>query len=314
MSWIIVALSGYALMAVASVFDKFLLSERRLASPARYAFLVSLMNLPFLVLIPFGIVLFLPSAAAVGIVSGAAFLFSLLTLYRAVKQSEVSRSVPIAGAVSVGFMFALSIAVGTSIGRGITFVEVVAIGLLVGGAALLSSGGIGVRGPGFVRYVVLSGALNALSFILLRESYLLSNFVTGFVWSKVGMLLAGLSILLVPSWRKELSSVPKRSSKARPRRSPGTMAAFVATQVFGGSGTILVSYAVSLGSATLVQGMAGAQYGLVFLIASVLSVRFPAVFREHIGHAETVRKLSAIGLIALGIWLSALSGSGTNLL
>ena len=55
--------------------------------------------------------------------------------------------------------------------------------------------------------------------------------------------------------------------------------------------------------------MNGVQYGLVFLFATVLSLRYPHVFREHISHAGIIRKCFALILLALGIWIAAVSGS-----
>lgn len=309
MNWISVALAGYGLNAVASVFDKFLLSEKRIGAPALYAFFMSLMNLPFIALIPFGFVLFAPVAVAIGIASGFVFLYGLLTSYMAIKRSEVSRAVPLIGVTAVGFLFVVSLASLFLSGGSISFSSLLALGLLVGGAVILATGGKGVGGPGFVRSILLSGALTALSLVLLKAAYLSSNFVTGFVWSKVGIFLAGISLFAVPSFREAILSSHDRFATPKKKRNLMTVGYFLLTQVFGGIGTILVSYAFSLGSATFVQGMNGIQYGLVFVFATILSARYPHVFREHISHRETVRKVIAIVLLALGIWLASV-GTG----
>ncbi len=309
MSWITVALAGYGLNAVASVFDKFLLSEKRIGAPALYGFFLSLMSLPFMALIPFGFVLFVPAAVTLGIASGFVFLYGLLASYMAIKRSEVSRAVPLIGVASVGFLFVVSLGALFLFGGSVSLSSLLALGLLVGGAILLSTGGKGVRGPGFVRFILLSGALTALALVLLKAAYLSSNFVTGFVWSKVGIFLAGISLFAVPSSREAILSSHDRFAAPKKKRNLMTAGYFLLTQLFGGIGTFLVSYAVSLGSATFVQGMNGIQYGLVFVFATVLSVRYPHVFREHIGHRETVRKVVAIILLAFGIWLASV-GTG----
>jgi hypothetical protein len=311
MNWITVALAGYGLNAVASVFDKFLLSEKRIGAPALYAFFLSLMNLPFMALIPFGFVLFIPWAIALGVVSGVVFLYGLLTSYMAIKRSEVSRAVPLIGVVAVGFLFILSIGAVLVSGGSISLSNVLALGLLIGGAFILATGGNGVSGPGFVRFVFLSGALAAFSMILLKLSYLSSNFATGFIWSKAGMFIGGLSLFTVPSFREAILSGHGRFATPKKKRNLMTVGYFFLTQLFGGVGTILVSYAVALGSATFVQGMNGVQYGLVFIFATILSMRFPHVFREHISHQEMARKIFAIVLLALGIWLASV-GTGLD--
>ncbi|MEI7750385.1 MAG: hypothetical protein WCJ25_05315 [Candidatus Moraniibacteriota bacterium] len=307
MTWMFATLGGYALNAVASVFDKFLLSEKRIGAPALYAFFLSLTNLPFFALIPFGFVYFFPAAIAFGIGSGFVFLYGLLVSYQAIKRSEVSRAVPLVGVASVGFLFLLSLGMVFFSGKGISMTDILALGLLVGGAILLATGGQGVNGPGFVRSVLLSGALLAVAMVLLKESYLFSNFPTGFVWSKVGVFAGGMSLFFVPSFREAILSSHDRFSSPGKRKAI-TGLYFLLTQVFGGIGTILVSYAVWLGSATFVQGMSGVQYGLVFVFATILSARYPHVFREHISSRQMARKMFAIVMLALGIWLVSNAG------
>ncbi|NTW13517.1 MAG: hypothetical protein HGA31_00610 [Candidatus Moranbacteria bacterium] len=308
MSWLLVAFTGYALLAVASISDKFLLSERRIGAPALYAFFTALTSLPFLALVPFGFVFFIPTAIAFGTFSGFLFLFGLLSSYRAIKRSEVSRVAPLVGVATTGFLFALSAFSSFSSGGSVAPVDVLSLALLVSGGVLLATGGKGIRGPGFTRDVLVSGALFAASYIMLKESYLLSDFATGFVWSKLGMFLGGIALLLLPSSRRSILSGQERFSGSA-KRTVGTAAFFLLNQGFGGAGTILVSYAVSLGPATFIQGMNGAQYGLVFLLAMTLSIRFPSIFREHISRSGMLRKCFAIILLSLGIWLIAYGGS-----
>lgn len=308
MSWMIAALSGYSLQAVSSVLDKFLLSERRIGAPPLYAFFTALTSLPFLALLPFGIVLFLPRAMAFGAFSGFLFLFGMLAMYRAIKRSEVSRAAPLVGVATVAFLFLLSLLFSVASGRVVNPVDVFALALLAGGGVLLSTGGVGIRGPGFTRCVFVSGALYAASLVMLREAYAESNFITGLVWSKLGMFLAGLTLLSVDSSRRVIASGGRRLSGAG-KRTAGTTAFFFLNQAFGGAGTFLVAYAVSLGPATFVQGVGGVQYALVFVLATLLSIRFPDIFREHISAWGMFRKLTAIVLLSLGVWLAASSAA-----
>lgn len=302
------ALSGYSLQAVSNVFDKFLLSERRIGAPPLYAFFTALTSLPFLALLPFGVVLFSPRAMAFGVFSGFLFLFGLLAMYRAIKRSEVSRAAPLIGVATVVFLFLLSILFSIASGRTPDPIDVFALGLLAGGGILLSTGGIGIRGPGFTRCVFVSGALYAASLVMLREAYAESNFITGLVWSKAGMFLAGLALLSVGSSRRAIAAGGRRLSGSG-KRTAGTTVFFFLNQAFGGAGTFLVAYAVSLGPATFVQGVGGVQYALVFVLATLLSIRFPDIFREHISAWGMFRKIAAIALLSLGVWLVASSGA-----
>ncbi len=308
MSWIFAALLGYSLQGVSSVVDKFLLGKGRIGSPALYAFGNALASLPFLALVPFGFVLFVPEGIVLGALSGFLFLFGLLAMYRAVKRSEVSRAAPLVGAASLGFLFLLSLLFSVSSGGGIVSADILALALLAGGGMLLSTGGRGIRGPGFIRCVLVSGALFAASLIVLKEAYLFSNFISGFVWSKLGMFLGGMFLFSVPSFRHEIGSGCFRLSGPK-QRNFGTGGFFLLNQVFGGLGSFLVSFAVSLGPATLVQGVNGVQYGVVFVLATILSLRFPGIYREHLSFHGLFRKAMALVLLSLGIFIAS-TGSG----
>jgi uncharacterized membrane protein len=308
MSWIFAALLGYSLQGVSSVVDKFLLGKGRIGSPALYAFGNALTSLPFLALLPFEFVLFAPEGILLGVLSGFLFLFALLAMYRAVKRSEVSRAAPLVGAATLGFLFLLSLLFSASSGAGVSAYDALALGLLAAGGILLSTGGRGIRGPGFTRCVFVSGALFAASLIILKESYIASNFISGFVWSKFGMFLGGLMLFTVPSFRSDIASGSRRLTQPE-RKSFGTGGFFLLNQVFGGLGSFLISFAVSLGPATLVQGMNGVQYGVVFVLATLFSLRAPGIYREHISAPGLLRKIAALVLLSLGIYLAA-TGSG----
>ncbi len=308
MPFVFVALAGYFLNAVASTVDKFLLSEGRIGSPALYAFGNGLTSVPFLALFPFGFVLLVPSAVGSGIASGMFLFFAIFTMYLAVKRSEVSRAAPLVGVSGLGFLFLLSLFFSVSAGRPVSPVDMLAIAMLAGGGFLLTGGGQAVRGKGFVPIVLASGALFGLSLLLFRNSSLSANFVTALVWSKVGMVLGSLALLAVPASRKGILSGHERFSGPA-KRSVGTGGVFLLNQGIGGLGTILVSYAVSLGSATFVQGLSGVQYGFVFIFATALSIRFPDAFRERYGRRDIAMKVVALALLALGIRLAVTGGT-----
>jgi uncharacterized membrane protein len=216
MSWILVALSGYFFNALAALFDKFLLSDGRIGSPVLYAFYTSLISIFAIVLIPFGFVFFLPKAVYLGFFSGFLFLVGLVAFYEAVKRSEVSRAAPLVGVSVVGFLFLVSLLFTVFSGGAFHLSDLLALGLLVAGSFALAKHTGSKRDPLFVRFVLVSGALMAASLIVLKETYVISNFPTGFVWSRLGMFLTGMSFLLFPLFPR--ADILEERSATRSRR------------------------------------------------------------------------------------------------
>jgi hypothetical protein len=192
-------------------------------------------------------------------------------------------------------------------GNVVSLVDILALSSLAGGGFLLSRGRA-LLGRFTVPVILVSGALFGAALLLFRTASLSSNFVSALVWSKVGMLFGGMVLLAVPVSRKGILSGHDRFSGSG-KRAAGTGGFFLLNQAFGGLGTILVSYAASLGSATFVQGLSGVQYGFVFAFATILSARFPETFRERNGLSDITTKSAAIFLLALGVLLSTMSGT-----
>lgn len=307
MTWILIALGGYFFNALAALFDKLLLSDNRIGSPALYAFFTSLVSLFALVLLPFGFVFIIPKAVFLGFFSGFLFLVGLIAFYEAVKRSEISRVAPLVGVSTIGLLFFATMVRSMVSGCGCDATSFIALFLLLGGSFLLAKQHKGRRDPNFIRFVFLSGALMAASLIVLKESYLLSNFASGFFWSRMGMFLTGMGLLAFPVLRDQIFSGSDRQSKPT-KRNAWTAALFFMNKAFGGLGAFLIAYAVSLGPVTFVQGLNGVQFGLVFLFAIPLSMRYPGIFQEETDRNTIIQKTSAIVLIALGVALAATSG------
>src|SRR3990167_6709762 len=102
MSWILIALISYFLLAIVTVFDKFILSKK-LPHPAAYAFYLSVVNIFVLALIPFGFERPSFSVAAIALFSGALFFVGLIFLFRGITAFEASRVTPVAGAMILVF-------------------------------------------------------------------------------------------------------------------------------------------------------------------------------------------------------------------
>lgn len=326
MLWLFAAIGGYSATALASVADKFLVSDR-IEKPAAYIFFLTIFSLVSFVLAPFGLS-FLPlGVLVIFFLSGIFFSWSLLFLYRAFQIGEVSKILPLAG------IFAALVSIIPSIVRSTLFGDIPTMGLfafslLLGGAALLSVSG--PEGKTYSRknvgYSLLSGMFLALFYFLLKLGEGTgANFISGLVWSRFGVFLGGLSFLIVPSYRSDIVVfafeviVPAIRNSWRTiffpwRRNAGklpTWTIFITGKTLGGIGALLIIFATyqEEASVAIVQALVGVQFAAVFLVALFLSKKFPFVFEERISSFGWALKVVAFSLISIGAWLAARSGS-----
>lgn len=306
MSWILVALLGYFFMAVAAIFDKYLLAGR-IKSPAVYAFFVSLFSLFVLPAAFFGLRFAGWYITGILFLSGMIFLYGLVALYTAVKGNEISRISPLAGtvvslvAISAGFF------PGTFSDTAFSMVHLLALGLLIGGGLLVSFD-LPLRKRDHLSFsVIIAGVAMGVSLLLLKYGYTQANFVSGLIWSRLGMFFGGVSLLLIPIYREQiLGEIHHFSTPSRTAMHTGSV--FVLNKVCAGTGTFLIIYATYLGPISFVQALSGMQYAFLFLLALPLSFHYPKIFGEKLYFWDWFQKVVAIIIIGIGLWIFAMSG------
>lgn len=306
MLWMTVALAGYFLNATVALLDKYILAGP-IKAPAVYAFFVSIFSLFALFFIPFGFRFFGWQSAGIFLLSGILFLYGLFIFYFAVKQWEISRAAPLTGtAISLTAMAAVFLPSVFAEGS-LTAVHIFALILLIGGGLLVSFDLPLKRGERISGAVIAAGITIGVSLLLLKYGYARANFISGFVWSRIGMFAAGISLFAVPSFREQiLASFSQFSISSKTFHHAGSV--FLVNKICGGIAGLLITYATFLGPISFVQAISGMQY--VFLLALVfpLSLRYPQVFGERLFFWDWFQKVCAILLIALGLWLFATSG------
>jgi len=204
MSYITIAIAAYFIISLSQILDKFLLSDR-IPRPSVYVFYVALFSFASMILAPFGFdwkdySLLLPS-----LISGAIFIYGILFFYEAVRHNEISRVSPLVGSVVVLASLAISTLV---IGDKFTVGDLTGIlFLLVGGFLISFDLPIKSRKifAGFYNSLV-SGVFFAVAYFMFKEIYDGSDngFINGFIWTRLGLFLGGLSLFLFPKFRKEI--------------------------------------------------------------------------------------------------------------
>lgn len=306
MTWALVALLGYFFSAVAAVFDKYLLSDR-ISTPAVYAFFVSLFSLFALGFIPFGFERSDPQTTVILLLSGMLFVYGLVAFYAAVKQHEVSRVAPLVGTVISLVAFLAVFVPGMSGESHVGTQAILALVLLIAGGLLISFDLPLRRGEHISRYIFVAGILMGGSLLLLKEGYTGTNFQTGLVWSRLGMTLAGLTLLLVPRFREQIVA-QFRGFSHRSSRATSTGALFLLNKVTAGVASFLIAYAVSFGAVSFVQALSGMQYVFILALMLPLSLRYPGIFGERLFFWDWFQKAVAVVIIGAGLWLATMSG------
>lgn len=298
MTWFLAAISGYFLLALSGTIDKILLRQRATTRPLVYTFYISLLSVFTFVLAPFG--LRWPGLAqfCLAIFIGVIFFLGLLCFYRALDNNDASQAMPIIGGLVPVFVLTLSY---LFLGEHLGLKQLAAFCLLVLGGFLISfkktrGGGLALKD---VWSIILAILLSAFYLVSAKYIFDQQGFITGFIWTRLGMVLAALAVLVYPAWRRAIFSGGHQATK-------GLSSVLVFNKVAAGIGSTLINWAVSLGSVSLVNALQGTEYAFLLVIVIIFSKKFPQLLEEKITRPILLQKLSAIILIGAGLAIIAL--------
>jgi len=297
------ALSSYFLGALVVILDKFLLGSKRISSAPVYSFYIGISGLFVLFFIPFGF--YIPSFFQIflSLISGGFFSVGILFLYFAIQKGEASRVLPIVGAIIPIVTYFLSFMTSNET---FIFIQIIGIILLIFGGLLISFDlplKINKRKFALGFWDCLwAGIFLALSYFLFKFVYNEQTFVNGFIWTRIGCFFAIISYLLVPKWRKDILNSFKGFKKPK-KEGYQTGALFVSNKILGGVSSILLNFAISLGSVTVVNSLVSSQYVFILILAFFAHKKYPFVFEEKLYFWDWTQKIGAIVLIGVGIFM-----------
>ncbi|HBO17184.1 MAG: EamA-like protein transporter family protein [Candidatus Moranbacteria bacterium GW2011_GWE2_35_2-] len=299
MNWIFFSVAAYFLLAVSFVIDKVLLKQR-IPHPAVYAFYVALLSLLALLLAPWGMHWLGGGLLAISFLGGIFFVYALLFFYQAVKENEISRVAPLIGSITpvatllVGLLFDQRFSTFTFTG----------IGLLVAGGFFISFD-LPIRSlkifRGFLSSIT-SGIFFALAYLAFEYVYRIEGFLNGFIWTRLGLFVGALSLLFVPVFRKNIINSFKGAKKKK-RKNISTVFVFVLNKIFGGGSSVLINFAISISSASVVNALGSVQFVFVLGLAALASLKYSHIFEEKLYFWDWAQKIAAIGIIAIGMFL-----------
>ncbi|MCD6471286.1 EamA family transporter [bacterium] len=295
MNWFIITIIAYLLNAIVFIIDKHLITAK-IKNATVYAFYVGFLGIFSLLLIPFGGLVF-PSffQLLISLLAGAIFILALIVFYNCLKREEASRVVPIVGGFVPIFTALLSF----------LFLHerwetkfLLAIILLILGGILIS-----LRKPRIYRrtfkkfcHYLLAAFSFAVFYVLTKFVYLHQPFISGFIWERIGGFLTVLIFLFFPRIRNTIFTISKSIKK-------NTSFLFLSNQVLSALNFILINFAISLASVTIVNALQGIQFIFVLIIAVLIGKKHPEIVFEEVGSKIFIQKIIAILMISFGVAL-----------
>lgn len=309
MNWLVIAIFAYLILALVNLADKFLL-DKIVPSAKTYTFLVSVLGLIVLIVAPWALNWPGWSWFLIDILVGALFPLALLLLYRALKLGDTSKIIPLVGGAIPIFTISLSI---LFLGDSFSFKQWIAISLLLVGTVLMALMPAGhslwsqmmlwfgltkQRNREAIITAIAAGLIFALFFVGTKYTYQTQEFLSAFIWVRIGTFLAGLSLLLFSESRREIFKGIKKL-----KNSKGLL--LFANQAIAAIGFLLQNYAIFLGSVALVNALQGVQYAFLLVLGALISVFYPNLLKENISAKVIIQKFIAVIFISIGLYFLA---------
>lgn len=291
--YLALAIAAQFLYAVSVLIDRHIvLKATHIGRPIVYTFYVSLLSGFVVVFIPF---VSIPSvhALVLSLVNAAAFVAAIFCLYSALIHGRASDVAPVVGAVSA---ITTLIFAGLWIDDDITAAFVLPVLLLAGGTALISHFHFSRNALSFT---LLAGFFFGIVAFTFKLVFFEVPFIDGFFWTRAANVVLALGLLIVPPWRAAVMHGGRHASSR-------SKVLVIGNKVIGGIASILTAFAISLGSVTIVNALAGLQFVFLFLFALFFAKRMPVRegSRTH-GHGGTP-SATGVALIVLGLALLSL--------
>jgi len=308
MTWLVVAIIAYIVMAIVNVADKFIL-EHVVSGPRTYTFLVGASGAAVIVLAPW--FLHWPGLALVlfDILVGSFFSAGIFFLYSALKGRDASQIFTLVGGTVPIFTIILSIFFFQEIFSANQWLAIV---YLILGTMIISA--ISTRHSIWyevkqflhiqfdkkwhsILFALFSSLFFALFWFGSKVAYNGQDFLSAFIWIRLGSFFAVLCLLLSRHNRQEIARDLKKSKGKKQNKY-----IFFGTQAGGAIGSILQNYAVALGSVALVTSLQGLQYGLILAITYFITTFYPKIIKEKKSSKILAYKIIAVLLIAQGLF------------
>lgn len=295
MTWITLAVAAQFLSALSILVDRHIVVRaQHIGKPIVYAFYVSLLSGLVVIAAPFFEIAW-PSwrVLTLSLANAATFVAAIFYLYSGLRVARASDIAPVVGAVSALTTFA---AAALWISGDVSGPFVVPLGLLIVGTAIISHFHFTRRA---LAYALVSGLMFGASVFLAKLVYLETDFADGFFWTRAMNVMIALALLLVPAFRIAIFRGGKQSSH-------GARLLVIGNKVLAGSASVLTALAISLGSVSIVNSLAGFQFVFLFIFSILFGRRMP-IFDDDSAHGHGGWRTGiGVSLIVFGLALLSL--------
>jgi transporter family protein len=298
MDWIYFVLLSALGYTAADLFDKYLVDKKVkrpviLAMLARFASVVPLIVLAFIVGFTLPAVQFLPLIA----ISAAFLSAGLLIYYISIQSGEISRVLPLYQFIPVFILFLSFLFIGEVLG----FFDYVGFAIIVLGGLIISAKSMSklLKVERVFWLVVASSLFYALSYVILK--FVLSNaeYFSVFIlfWSFQVVFMASLLL--------------SKGIRSHARMSLGKLDRQAKIFIFIDAVISIVAcmwnyIAISLGPVTLVEASGNVILIFIFIAALMLTKFRPSVLKEEFDAKSAIQKIAGTVLIIAGVLMSQL--------
>lgn len=292
-----ISILAFILNGIAVTVDKFLL-VKVIPDPLFYIFYFSLVSFLAVFAIPFT---HIPSLEVFILASISTILWTIAAyfMFKALKIGLIERVIPVIGSLNPFILFLIGLISGSLLINQAWAIIVLILGLIF----LTLTDWQGKLNKNEIVFEVLSAALFAFSYLILKQAYLKADFITVLVWGRFILIPVTLVFLLIPTFKAKV--LPNRTQGMSIIKRGGLLFSF--GQVCAGASQLLIFFAISLGSPVLVNSLQGTQYVFLFALSLILAKKYPQIFGEIYTSFKLITKILGIILIGFGLYLLASS-------
>lgn len=304
MSWLTLTILAQFLNSIVALFDKYLVTSKRVTTPLLYVFYTGVLAVMALLIYVPSLFIHnsaLPKFSSVAMLDFSGFillslavltqLIALWALFSALRKNDATDVVPVIGCLAAVFALIISF----------VFFGVVLPAHFTLGFALLVLGTLFISHLRFSIKVFSLTALSGLGFalhgILLKQAFIKTQFDTGFFWFTVLMTVYASLLLILPSIRKTFKSQKKE------KHIKVTGMLLITNKIIAGVAGILLIKAIEIGEVSLIQALGGLQFLFLFVLALILGPYTSIDFGENYKRKDVYQKLIAVSIIFIGFVL-----------
>ena len=312
--WLFITILANFFNGAVYLADKYFLSKK-VQSAISYTFYVCIWSIGNCVLFIFHRHIPALPWLLLDLAAGFMFMAALYFWYKALRQGETTRVVPIAGAFIPIFTLLLNYIIGR---HGLTNRELGALIILIVGSALLSiqpkenqwlAWWIKIKRflqPNQVVYrsqrrlifnSLLASFIFASYYVFIKFLYDSQGFANSFIWIRLGSFVGALSLLIFPKARRLILNKPRRQKAIK------SLPLFLLIRVIAFIAFVLNNFAIALADVSLVNSLQGLQYLFLLVIVLVLSKRYPKLIKKEVSQDNLWQKISGVVLITIGLFL-----------